>query len=124
MADAAKAMVLQKSLAAEGVRAVYAANPAALTGGTVVVTAGALAAGFELPHAGLAAVTELDIFGRRKKRRLPRVAKDKQIAYFRDINIGDYVVLSTTASASTPGWRRGGRRRAQGLFPGALRGRG
>ncbi len=92
MAGAEKAMALQKSLAAEGVRAIYAASPPALVGGTVTVTAGTLAGGFELPHAGLVAVTEMDIFGRQKKRRLPRVAKDKQIAYFRDINIGDYVV--------------------------------
>lgn len=92
MAGRDKAATLQKNLAAEGVRAIFAAAPEALVAGTVLVTVGTLAAGFELPHAGLVAITEMDIFGRQKKRRLPRVAKDKQIAYFRDINIGDYVV--------------------------------
>ncbi len=92
MAAREKALALQKSLAAEGVRAVFADAPTAPVAGTVLVTTGTLAAGFELPHAGLVAVTEMDIFGRQKKRRLPRVAKDKQINYFRDINVGDYVV--------------------------------
>ncbi len=87
-----KAAALHRSLAAEGVRAILADRPEALVPGTVTVTTGTLAAGFELPHAGLVAVTEMDISGRQKKRRLPRIAKEKQIAYFRDINVGDYVV--------------------------------
>lgn len=92
MAGRDKALTLQKNLAAEGVRAVFADDPGTLVAGTVTVTVGTLTAGFELPHAGLVAVTEMDIFGRQKKRRLARVAKDKQITYFRDINVGDYVV--------------------------------
>ncbi len=60
--------------------------------GLVLITIGTLANGFELPQAQLVAITEKDIFGRQKKKALPRVAKSEKIAYFRDINIGDYVV--------------------------------
>lgn len=94
MTDRNKAQALQRNLAEEGVRAIYGEEAAAPAAGTVLVTAGALRSGFELPHAGLVAVTELDIFGRHKKRRVPRAAKGQQISYFRDINIGDYVVHS------------------------------
>ncbi len=92
MSGREKAVALQKNLAAEGLRTAYAESPAAVTPATVLVTVGTLSAGFELPAAALVAVTELDIFGRQKKRRLPRIAKEQQINYFRDINVGDYVV--------------------------------
>lgn len=59
---------------------------------TVHICLGTLNNGFELPQANLAVLTEKDIFGRQKKRALPRVAKGEKITYFRDINIGDYVV--------------------------------
>jgi len=60
--------------------------------GLVLITIGTLANGFELPQAQLVVITEKDVFGRQKKKALPRVAKSEKIVYFRDINIGDYVV--------------------------------
>ncbi|MDR3559969.1 MAG: transcription-repair coupling factor [Negativicutes bacterium] len=92
MSSREKAQVFQKNLAEEGIRAIFSDSMAALAPGAVLVTEGVLGAGFELPNASLVILTEYDIFGRQKKRRLPRVARDQQIAYFRDINIGDYVV--------------------------------
>ncbi|WP_425061299.1 transcription-repair coupling factor [Sporomusa carbonis] len=88
-----KAVNIQQSLAEEEITAVIAPEGRIpLTPGTVVVSTGALSGGFELPQARVAVLTEFDIFGRQKKKRRPRVGKDQQITYFRDINIGDYVV--------------------------------
>ncbi|HMM22210.1 MAG TPA: transcription-repair coupling factor [Selenomonadales bacterium] len=87
-----KALALQQNLTGERLRAIYADGSAAAVPGAAVVTVGMLRAGFELPQGNLVVVTETDIYGRQKRKRLPRVAKERQIAYFRDINIGDYVV--------------------------------
>ncbi|BBB91231.1 MAG TPA: transcription-repair coupling factor [Methylomusa anaerophila] len=88
-----KAVSLQRNLVQEGVSAILAQDPQTpLIPGTVMVFSGAVSDGFEMPNARLAVLTELDIFGRQKKKRRPRLGKDQQISYFRDINIGDYVV--------------------------------
>jgi len=87
-----KALSLQQNLTQEGINAIYADQVSTLVEGTVLVTVGALTGGFELPQARLAIITEKDVFGRQKKRPRPRAAKGQQITYFRDINIGDYVV--------------------------------
>ncbi|MDR3589695.1 MAG: transcription-repair coupling factor [Negativicutes bacterium] len=87
-----KALTFQKNLANEGIRATFSDQMAAMAPGTVLLTVGVLSSGFELPHARLVVLAEVDIFGRQKKRRLPRMARDQQITYFRDINVGDYVV--------------------------------
>ncbi len=88
-----KAVTIQQNLAQEGISAIMAeAGHVPLKPGVVVVSAGALSGGFEFPQAKLVVLTELDIFGRQKKKRRPRVGKDQQITYFRDINLGDYVV--------------------------------
>ncbi|MEN6567324.1 MAG: transcription-repair coupling factor [Veillonellales bacterium] len=87
-----RAELLQHSLNEQGLPAVFGETMASLQPGNVLITVGTLTAGFELPHAHLAVVAERDIFGRQKKRPRPRAAKGQQIAYFRDINIGDYVV--------------------------------
>ena len=88
-----KAVNIQQNLADEEIAAVVARDGAIpLIPGIVVVSAEALSGGFELPQARLVVLTELDIFGRQKKKRPPRVGKDQQITYFRDINLGDYVV--------------------------------
>ncbi len=88
-----KAANIQQHLAEEGITAVMAQEGhMPLIPGAVVVSTGALSGGFELPQARLVVLTELDIFGRQKKKRRPRVGKDQQITYFRDINLGDYVV--------------------------------
>lgn len=87
-----KAVSMQRSLIEEGVDAIAVDTVNTLMPGTVVITVGALSGGFELPHAHLAVVAEVDIWGRQKKKRLLRTNKSQQITYFRDINIGDYVV--------------------------------
>lgn len=92
MSSKEKAVSLQQSLGSEGVDAIAVDAVNTLVPGMVVITVGALAGGFELPHAKLAIITEVDIWGRQKKKRLLRTNKSQQITYFRDINIGDYVV--------------------------------
>lgn len=87
-----KAVNLQHNLAQEGVPAVFSERLDTLVPGTVLITTGLLSGGFELPHAKLVVLTEKDIFGRQKKRLRPRAPKDQRITYFRDLNVGDYVV--------------------------------
>lgn len=92
LANEEKAMAFQQSLTEQGVSAVYAKTVKTLAASTVLVTVGSLSGGFELPQSRLAVIVEKDIFGRQKKRPRPRAAKGQQITYFRDINLGDYVV--------------------------------
>ncbi|MEG6586194.1 transcription-repair coupling factor [Dendrosporobacter sp. 1207_IL3150] len=87
-----KAISFQQNLSEQGIPAIYSDKIETLVEGTVLVTTGTLSAGFEFPQAQLAVITEKDIFGRQKKRPRPRASKGQQITYFRDINIGDYVV--------------------------------
>lgn len=92
MANEQKALSMQATLKEHHIASAY--NPAldGFVDGLVTVTLGTLENGFELSQAGLVAIAEKDILGRQKKRALPRVAKGEKIVYFRDINIGDYVV--------------------------------
>lgn len=92
MSSAEKAHSLQQNLSQQGVHAVFSAGYDEVSPGVVAITAGILGTGFELPQAKLVVLTEMDIFGRQKKRPRARVPKDQQITYFRDIKIGDYVV--------------------------------
>lgn len=92
MSSAEKAKNLQQSLSQQGLRAVFAADGTPIKPGSSTITTGTIEAGFELPQAKLVVITELDIFGRQKKRPRVRVSKDQKITYFRDIKIGDYVV--------------------------------
>lgn len=87
-----KAAAMQENLAAEGVKALLVTDKGKLSEGKVNIVLGRLSTGFELPQAKLVVLTELDIFGRQKKKPRLRVAKEKKITYFRDIHIGDYVV--------------------------------
>lgn len=87
-----KAQSFLKYLQQEQVSAMFDANPREIKPGSVVITLGSLHSGFELPHAKLAIVSELDILGRAKRKIRPRSAKEQKITYFRDINLGDYVV--------------------------------
>lgn len=92
MSNREKAISMQHSLVEEGIHATFAEDVDHLIVGTTTVTVGILSSGFELPHAHFVVCTEKDIIGRQKKKPRPRVAKGQQIAYFRDIKIGDYVV--------------------------------
>lgn len=92
MSTKERACGLQENLVQERIDAVWSEQVAGIVPGTALVTVGTLLAGFELPHAHLAVVAERDIFGRQKKKLRQKAARDGQIRYFRDINIGDYVV--------------------------------
>lgn len=59
--------------------------------GAVSIMEGSLSHGFELASAGLAIITEKDIYGHQKKKAL-RISKDERISHFREIKVGDYVV--------------------------------
>ena len=92
MSNQEKALSLQHTLIEEGINTIFSDTVTTLVEGTVLVTVGLLTAGFELPQAHIVAIAEKDIMGRQKKKPRPRVGKGQQIAYFRDIKIGDYVV--------------------------------
>ena len=92
MANEQKALALKETLREHGIIAQYTPTLESVEQQMVWITLGVLNNGFELPQAKVAVIVEKDILGRQKKRALPRVAKGEKIAYFRDINIGDYVV--------------------------------
>lgn len=90
--SADKAKSFQQHLLEEHVPAVLRDVPDTIEKGSVTIVSGALSSGFELPHAKLVVVNEMDIWGRQKRKIRPRVAKEQKITYFRDISLGDYVV--------------------------------
>lgn len=87
-----KARGLKAALAEHNISVPYSGNRAQPAPGKTVIATGMISTGFELPNARLVVLTEKDIFGRQKKRPRAHVPKERQITYFRDINIGDYVV--------------------------------
>ncbi|MDU4961224.1 MAG: transcription-repair coupling factor [Sporomusaceae bacterium] len=90
LSSADKAAAFRQSLGEEELTAsVDAAKPAP---GSILLVTGSISGGFELPQAKAVWLAEKDIFGRQKQKRRMRVAKDRQIQYFRDIRVGDYVV--------------------------------
>ncbi|MBP2650773.1 MAG: mfd [Firmicutes bacterium] len=94
MSNQEKAIALKDSLKQEGVSAVFS-EQLIIKSKSVLVTVGVLGTGFEFTNARLVVLTERDIFGRQKKQRSSRGDRERQITYFRDINIGDYVVHVT-----------------------------
>lgn len=81
-----------QSLADEGLAVMRGEVSAVPVGGVALIVDGSINSGFELPHSKTMWLAEQDIFGRQKQKRRLRVAKEKQINYFRDIAVGDYVV--------------------------------
>jgi transcription-repair coupling factor (superfamily II helicase) len=92
MSTRERAATMRQNLTQEGIGAVVTEAVTVLAPGAVMITVGSLTSGFELPHAHLAIIAEQDIFGRQKKKLRQKAPKDQQIRYFRDINVGDYVV--------------------------------
>lgn len=79
----------------EELDAVYVEHPnGELKAGNIVVTTGALETGAEFPDSKLVVLTDLEVFGRPKRRRLSRKKDDAaaRIAHFSDLKEGDYVV--------------------------------
>ncbi|PKM46316.1 MAG: transcription-repair coupling factor [Firmicutes bacterium HGW-Firmicutes-8] len=68
--------------------------PDKLTAGEVIITCGALEAGFELTPVKLAVITDWEIYGQSKKNRAARthVQQGAKISHFSDLRPGDYVV--------------------------------
>lgn len=67
-----------------------------LEAGKVTLARDAISGGFELPNQKIALIAAGDILGRQKIRRFSRAGnKGRQIRYFSDLNVGDYVVQDT-----------------------------
>lgn len=88
-----RAKALQDMLQEYGLASqTYAHRPKELAATGIHIFPAFLSAGFELPTAGLAWLTEGEIFGKQKKRRIFRASSREAILHFRDLKIGDYVV--------------------------------
>jgi len=87
-----KAKSLQAVLKEYGVASNIQQEDAPPPRSAAVIGLGTLTNGFEFPQAKLAVISEKEVLGRQKKRALPRAKKAEKISYFRDINVGDYVV--------------------------------
>ncbi|HBT20684.1 MAG TPA: transcription-repair coupling factor [Peptococcaceae bacterium] len=85
---------IKESLWENGIEAVLVPSlAAAVYPGQVVITYGTLSAGFELPQEKIAVITDREIFGRPKRRRIKQQLGDGvRISDITDIKPGDYVV--------------------------------
>ena len=92
MSTKQKALSLQEELARYNLTACFVAKEPIDFAEGITIAINVFNNGFELPEAKAVVVTEKEILGTQKKKPLQRVAKGEKIAYFRDINIGDYVV--------------------------------
>lgn len=92
MTTKTKAESLHSVLSEHGIASELDGTDCQLDSGLVHIFTGTLINGFEFSQARLAVITEREVLGRQKKKALPRAKKAEKISYFRDINIGDYVV--------------------------------
>lgn len=93
MGTADKAAGLAESLKGNGLDMEYRSKPPLLPEKGGVVFAGSLTNGFYFWDQSWLLITESDIFGMQKKRRLARQkGKGPALNYFSDIKVGDYVV--------------------------------
>lgn len=90
MSNSVKARALAGNLHNYGLPAVYAENN--LQAGKVNVIFGDLDRGFRFLESDWLLVTENDIYGMQKRKRLSRKNRGRQLEYFSDIKVGDYVV--------------------------------
>ncbi len=88
-----KARSLAESLKNQGLPALYADQ--GYRAGSVNVIYGDLGRGFRCWDTDWLLLTEGDLFGVQKRRRLPRKGQGAQLQYFADIKAGDYVVHRT-----------------------------
>jgi transcription-repair coupling factor (superfamily II helicase) len=87
-ARAVQDMLLEQGLVSQ----VHARKPKELAATGIHIFPAFLSAGFELPAAGLVWLTEGDLFGKQKKKRIFRSTSGEAILHFRDLKVGDYVV--------------------------------
>ena len=92
-ASHSRAKKLAEDLADNGVRAVASGDiERPLVPGEVEVLPGQLSHGFEFPLIGYSVLTDEDIFGRRKKKRVRRFDGGTRIRDVSDLRAGDYIV--------------------------------
>lgn len=60
--------------------------------GEVYLTNGTISGGFEVPSSSFVVFSAGDIFGKHKKKRFAKFSQGKQVRYFSDLKVGDYVV--------------------------------
>lgn len=88
-----KARSFAESLKGQGLPALYGEN--GYVSGSVNLIFGEIDHGFRFAQTDWLLLTEKDIFGSQKRRRLPRKGQGAQLQYFSDIKAGDYVVHRT-----------------------------
>lgn len=92
MSTSDKAKGLAESLKGRGLPAVYVKEGKLALPGKISVFSGELAAGFRCWEEPWLLLSESDIFGVQKKRRLLHKQRGAQLQYFSEIKAGDYVV--------------------------------
>lgn len=94
MSSAIKARGLADSLQSRKLPAAFVQSGILLKSGQISVISGELTAGFRFWNENWLLLTENDIFGMQKKRRLHTKNSGAQLQYFSEIKAGDYVVHS------------------------------
>ena len=94
MSSDIKARGLADSLQSRNLNAAFVKEGALLRPGRITVISGELTAGFRFWNENWLLLTENDIFGMQKKRRLHTKNSGAQLQYFSEIKAGDYVVHS------------------------------
>ena len=94
MSSDIKARGLADSLQSRNLNAAFVKEGALLRTGRITVISGELTAGFRFWNENWLLLTENDIFGMQKKRRLHTKNSGAQLQYFSEIKAGDYVVHS------------------------------
>lgn len=92
MSSDIKARGLADSLQSRNLNAAFVKEGALLQPGRITVISGELTAGFRFWNENWLLLTENDIFGMQKKRRLHTKNSGAQLQYFSEIKAGDYVV--------------------------------
>lgn len=82
-------------LQAQGVNAVYVAEPEQLHPGQVLVTEGGLSAGLEYPSAAFGLITHGRLLSQRKSKQKKRAKNSQEIYSLAELSPGDYVVHSS-----------------------------
>lgn len=91
--DAERAKFLENLLADYKVEAVINQKMLATPAPGFTIAVGMLSQGFEYPDLSLVIITEQEVFGQRKRRKIRKAAKEgSKISVFTDLNVGDYVV--------------------------------
>ena len=92
MSSDIKARGLADSLQSRNLNAAFVKEGAFLQPGRITVISGELTAGFRFWNENWLLLTENDVFGMQKKRRLHTKNSGAQLQYFSEIKAGDYVV--------------------------------